>query len=135
MFFFDFFFFQAEDGIRDWSVTGVQTCALPISALFRRGAAQKASGAMTDTSEGLLHGGLGAGQHPGGRPHTAGYQYRLANGAVGLGQFRMPRREGACGAFAMHQEGSDLAVHPMLLALCDVMANIVDQVELCLPSE
>src|ERR1019366_37812 len=25
-------FFQAEDGIRDWSVTGVQTCALPISA-------------------------------------------------------------------------------------------------------
>src|SRR5262249_57931682 len=28
-----FFFFQAEDGIRDWSVTGVQTCALPISGV------------------------------------------------------------------------------------------------------
>src|SRR5258706_8015464 len=28
-----FFFFQAEDGIRDWSVTGVQTCALPILAV------------------------------------------------------------------------------------------------------
>src|SRR5438046_9204029 len=27
------FFFQAEDGIRDWSVTGVQTCALPICRL------------------------------------------------------------------------------------------------------
>src|SRR6266446_4822303 len=26
------FFFQAEDGIRDYKVTGVQTCALPISA-------------------------------------------------------------------------------------------------------
>src|SRR2546430_7290092 len=26
------FFFQAEDGIRDLTVTGVQTCALPISA-------------------------------------------------------------------------------------------------------
>src|SRR2546429_5920280 len=26
-----FFFFQAEDGIRDVAVTGVQTCALPIS--------------------------------------------------------------------------------------------------------
>src|SRR5690606_40797614 len=26
-----FFFFQAEDGIRDFHVTGVQTCALPIS--------------------------------------------------------------------------------------------------------
>ena len=25
-----FFFFQAEDGIRDHCVTGVQTCALPI---------------------------------------------------------------------------------------------------------
>src|SRR5256885_16473796 len=27
-----FFFFQAEDGIRDYKVTGVQTCALPISS-------------------------------------------------------------------------------------------------------
>src|SRR5256885_7643435 len=40
-----FFFFQAEDGIRDYKVTGVQTCALPIlvtwervaSAIVRRG--------------------------------------------------------------------------------------------------
>src|SRR2546422_2006994 len=31
-----FFFFQAEDGIRDVAVTGVQTCALPISALWTR---------------------------------------------------------------------------------------------------
>src|SRR2546427_4025869 len=31
MSFFFFFFFQAEDGIRDLTVTGVQTCALPIS--------------------------------------------------------------------------------------------------------
>src|SRR5436190_20236627 len=31
MFFYLFFFFQAEDGIRDHCVTGVQTCALPIS--------------------------------------------------------------------------------------------------------
>src|SRR5437763_5296701 len=30
-----FFFFQAEDGIRDTSVTGVQTCALPISCARR----------------------------------------------------------------------------------------------------
>src|SRR5688500_19956876 len=28
---FFYFFFQAEDGIRDYKVTGVQTCALPIS--------------------------------------------------------------------------------------------------------
>src|SRR5699024_11987184 len=32
---FDFtFFFQAEDGIRDRNVTGVQTCALPISFTY-----------------------------------------------------------------------------------------------------
>src|ERR1017187_10919923 len=38
---FFFFFFQAEDGIRDTSVTGVQTCALPIwhRSLGRRRAA------------------------------------------------------------------------------------------------
>src|SRR5258706_6040618 len=33
---FFFFFFQAEDGIRDWSVTGVQTCALPILLCVER---------------------------------------------------------------------------------------------------
>src|SRR6266850_3452223 len=31
-----FFFFQAEDGIRDYKVTGVQTCALPIYFARRR---------------------------------------------------------------------------------------------------
>src|SRR5689334_24573250 len=37
--FFFFFFFQAEDGIRDGTVTGVQTCALPIFP--RAGAASR----------------------------------------------------------------------------------------------
>src|SRR5258706_6700727 len=44
-----FFFFQAEDGIRDWSVTGVQTCALPIcgplSVEFKDAAMERNSGA------------------------------------------------------------------------------------------
>src|SRR5690606_40985984 len=31
-----YFFFQAEDGIRDFHVTGVQTCALPISFVEQR---------------------------------------------------------------------------------------------------
>src|SRR5262249_57366227 len=43
------FFFQAEDGIRDWSVTGVQTCALPIfcgaAARTRRPAPGSGAGA------------------------------------------------------------------------------------------
>src|SRR6266850_3894974 len=34
-----YFFFQAEDGIRDYKVTGVQTCALPISAVDAGGMA------------------------------------------------------------------------------------------------
>src|SRR5215217_8780012 len=45
---FFFFFFQAEDGIRDIGVTGVQTCALPISARERghvRARADRAHGA------------------------------------------------------------------------------------------
>src|SRR5256885_8833990 len=31
-----YFFFQAEDGIRDYKVTGFQTCALPISTVNER---------------------------------------------------------------------------------------------------
>src|SRR5215813_6810001 len=42
-----FFFFQAEDGIRDADVTGVQTCALPISAI-----PAAAAPAGSDASEG-----------------------------------------------------------------------------------
>src|SRR2546429_6438999 len=36
-----FFFFQAEDGIRDVAVTGVQTCALPISAARHHASCQR----------------------------------------------------------------------------------------------
>src|SRR3712207_7218745 len=39
-FLYFFFFFQAEDGIRDIGVTGVQTCALPISCRFNGRTAQ-----------------------------------------------------------------------------------------------
>src|SRR5262249_56350730 len=37
------FFFQAEGGIGDWSVTGVQTCALPIFAAGTSGAVWRAT--------------------------------------------------------------------------------------------
>src|SRR5688500_19945154 len=43
------FFFQAEDGIRDYKVTGVQTCALPIS---RRPAYSPESGWIMPDSSG-----------------------------------------------------------------------------------
>src|SRR5579862_1889065 len=41
---FCFFFFQAEDGIRDGTVTGVQTCALPISGNSAPVSADRAAG-------------------------------------------------------------------------------------------
>src|SRR5258708_10186601 len=43
-----FFFFQAEDGIRDDLVTGVQTCALPISIAQAKGAKPKSTKAAKD---------------------------------------------------------------------------------------
>src|SRR5690606_39829098 len=39
-----YFFFQAEDGIRDFHVTGVQTCALPISGHRERAMRTTATG-------------------------------------------------------------------------------------------
>src|SRR5229473_641764 len=45
---FFFFFFQAEDGIRDKLVTGVQTCALPISN------STSPSGVVVKTRPGML---------------------------------------------------------------------------------
>src|SRR3989449_2120840 len=49
---FFFFFFQAEDGIRDVAVTGVQTCALPIftTASFASAAKAPFSSAISRTS-------------------------------------------------------------------------------------
>src|SRR5256885_6313363 len=41
-----FFFFQAEDGIRDYKVTGVQTCALPIC--------KKKNGHLVNTQRDLI---------------------------------------------------------------------------------
>src|SRR2546430_1411611 len=46
-----FFFFQAEDGIRDLTVTGVQTCALPISCR-RRGTRERRGRALACRSPG-----------------------------------------------------------------------------------
>src|SRR6266702_4975255 len=48
-----FFFFQAEDGIRDGHVTGVQTCALPIlfARLYKLLRANEAAIAIADDEE------------------------------------------------------------------------------------
>src|SRR5437868_14745624 len=46
-----FFFFQAEDGIRDRNVTGVQTCALPISCSYSREKLHVLTSIDTDKSD------------------------------------------------------------------------------------
>src|SRR5438270_2458499 len=57
------FFFQAEDGIRDLTVTGVQTCALPISQIeasltdYRIRAVTKGKEAMGEVQIELEHSG------------------------------------------------------------------------------
>src|SRR5260370_1378629 len=50
-----FFFFKAEDGIRDSSVTGVQTCALPICEQHQAGYNWLAGGALLAGVEGDLN--------------------------------------------------------------------------------
>src|SRR2546426_9185121 len=50
-----FFFFQAEDGIRDYKVTGVQTCALPISTITIANAMVEKTGSETDLTDGFIN--------------------------------------------------------------------------------
>src|SRR2546425_1551455 len=57
-----FFFFQAEDGIRDKLVTGVQTCALPISFTLSKLAA--ASLLSVNVVFGAFLGGVAVGMMP-----------------------------------------------------------------------
>src|SRR5690606_39874918 len=77
------FFFQAEDGIRDFHVTGVQTCALPIFLLDLHGAgarivdrvaaALEAGWALEATAaDGIVEAAAGAVVWPGGFPHHVG---------------------------------------------------------------
>src|SRR5688500_19608263 len=72
-----FFFFQAEDGIRDYKVTGVQTCALPIS----RGITFEFP-AMT----------LGGGQSAVIVKNIAAFESRYGTGINVIGQFRSEER-------------------------------------------
>src|SRR5256885_7510890 len=51
-----FFFFQAEDGIRDYKVTGVQTCALPIFLPGYSGIRPKTAGPGEPAPDFLIQG-------------------------------------------------------------------------------
>src|SRR5882762_11014895 len=78
-----YFFFQAEDGIRDSSVTGVQTCALPISPpRCRSPAARAARASRADFPGACARAGPGPPRPPLAAPRT---RVRDARG-------RVPRR-------------------------------------------
>src|SRR5256885_16442888 len=62
-----FFFFQAEDGIRDYKVTGVQTCALPICCVSRNQAERSEGPSKLPVCQRLRRGGWGGASPPGGR--------------------------------------------------------------------
>src|SRR5256885_5240491 len=47
------FFFQAEDGIRDYKVTGVQTCALPILKIGRKSALKVMRPELVDDTDSM----------------------------------------------------------------------------------
>src|SRR3712207_8534820 len=73
-----FFFFQAEDGIRDIGVTGVQTCALPISGGLhpdpsaRRHAGRRQRRRRRQPRAPVLDRGQGGQLHAGGLPVRRG---------------------------------------------------------------
>src|SRR5215210_8259012 len=85
---FFFFFFQAEDGIRDTSVTGVKTCALPISSKAPRGlrmrSGPEAGHEDRRRSVCALELGDDAGVVPGARAWVAAEPRKLRPGHVGI---------------------------------------------------
>src|SRR6266540_6503291 len=110
--FFFVFFFQAEDGIRDRDVTGVQTCALPISRLVEQKGLDLVLQALPRIlAEGCQLALLGSGdanleaaftesarQHPGQVAVRIGYEAELARRIyAGADCFLMPSRYEPCG--------------------------------------
>src|SRR2546430_10252106 len=87
------FFFQAEDGIRDLTVTGVQTCALPISSSLRSTAGTgSGSGQSSVAKSGAAGTAAGSGQSSVAKTGAAGT-------AAGSGQSSVAKT-GAAGTAA-----------------------------------
>src|SRR3712207_9454401 len=80
---FSFFFFQAEDGIRDIGVTGVQTCALPIffteESPYRPNSPYAASKAASDHLVRAYH-------------HTYGLPILITNCSNNYGPYQFPEK-------------------------------------------
>src|SRR5207302_3417386 len=88
--FFFFFFFQAEDGIRDFHVTGVQTCALPI---FHRYIGWRFGESVRREAVGHAASGnvcIAAGEYVDGR---ITYDHRVLRGGAGRSEERRVGKE------------------------------------------
>src|SRR5256885_14602414 len=92
-----FFFFQAEDGIRDYKVTGVQTCALPIYASACGFAGGRAPMPMR-LPERLLAGLLLTATAAGHRPTQIGRASGRGRGEIsgGAGSFKKKKSNYRC---------------------------------------
>src|SRR3989454_6765480 len=130
-----FFFFQAEDGIRDYKVTGVQTCALPISLWAttlshtstsvikacavrtlvegRRGSATRRRSGREARGAGTSGGGGGRGARVPRRERASGQQALVWRGHGSdddCGGHRVPRRVSVRGADAGRRQQNDVVV-------------------------
>src|ERR1039457_2913077 len=91
-FILDFFFFQAEDGMRDYKVTRVQTCALPICGACWKAAVATRWGWTARTTEPIRHAfgarlsAVAQSPRPGSVHHGAdvGLRRRGGDGATGV---------------------------------------------------
>src|SRR2546426_4170394 len=106
-FVFFFFFFQAEDGIRDYKVTGVQTCALPILGRGAAGAHRGAGAREELRGHGCVSRGPGRGGGGAAAGGGAGAGLRRAlSGAARCDAARAPRP----GVRARDARGDDVRV-------------------------
>src|SRR5256885_11206313 len=115
-----FFFFQAEDGIRDYKVTGVQTCALPILSIR----SSIMAGALKVEIDHLAH-DEAADQHPSRARHEHHAAHRMGPEkldvarAGDIDEDHHRDRQGADddgGSLGFHRHRLDLALHLLAVA-------------------
>src|SRR5439155_4445082 len=97
-----FFFFQAEDGIRDGHVTGVQTCALPISLAAASAEAEAAQHDIEEASELGDHKAMAAAYKRLSRAEVN--VARLEDGKTQRSEERRVGKECRCGWSAEHEK-------------------------------
>src|SRR5438876_3688231 len=137
-----FFFFKAEDGIRDGRVTGVQTCALPILRRFPAGSRRVADLTLCDlaaAAAAVAHRRLPAGNRriqnvrydPGpygrrtGEPHDHREHLRVQDGLSGRAPGQSKRRGGPPAIFAVDPNEPGDPPHSQAYAMTGARWNLL----------